>query len=263
MAEDPGADPLPALPTAPVHARVALAVVAFGLLIAVSAYAGQSILALAVGLAGVVLAWGWAGLLGLPSPHGTAAVVAVGTASGVVATVSTRTDPFLRWMPAALAVSLLGAFAHQLARRDGRPRLVESLSGTITGLAVVTAGAALVPLPLVRRGADAVAVALTAVALASVVELAGGRSPRLHRLMPAAGVLLGVCASGAVAAAAGLPLLTGALVGGVCAGLSALVRLVLAPLPTMSGPRSQLVSGTSSVLICGVVVYLLTRVLVA
>lgn len=258
-------DPRPGVAPAAASPTVTLAVVAFCLLLTLSAYAGPSILGLAVALAGMVVAWGWAGLLALPSPLGTAAVIAVGTASSVVATVSTRGEPYLRWMPAALAVSLAGAFAHQLARRDGRPRLVESIAGATTGLAVVTGGAALVPLPAVHRGADAVLVALTAVALAALVELAwrgSARGTRLHRTAPAVGVALGLGASIAMGSVVGLPGLTSALLGGCCAGISSLARLVLAPLPTMSGRRSQLVCGTSSVLICGVVVYLLDRVLV-
>lgn len=272
-AGDPAPSPAPLLPEAPV-APVAvvrpleiLAVLAAALLLGVSAYAGPSILGLAVALCGMVVAWGWPGLLALPSPLGTSVVMAFGTAAAVVAAVSSRTEPFLRWVPAALGLSLAGAFAHELARRDGRPRLVESLSATITGVAVVAGGASLLPLPLVLRGPAAVCAALGAVAAGALMELTGlfgsQRPPRLRRALPVAGVLLGLAVGAVVGGLGGLGPLAGMLLGGVCACVSALSRLVLAPLPTMSGPRSQLVSGTVSVLVCGVVAYLLTRVLVA
>ena len=91
------------------------------------------------------------GCWGCRSPRGTTSVLAFGTVAAVLTGALTRTDPFLRWMPAALALSMLVAFLHQLLRRDGRPRLVESVVSVVTGLAVVVSGACLVPLALDRR----------------------------------------------------------------------------------------------------------------
>ena len=60
---------------------VVASVVALSGLIALTGFSHPFLVALAVALAGLVLAWGWAPLLGLPSPRGTSAVLAVGVAA--------------------------------------------------------------------------------------------------------------------------------------------------------------------------------------
>src|ERR1035437_6041713 len=67
--------PVPEMPLQPL---VAVAVVALAGLLTVTAFAGPAMVALAVALSAGVIAWGWAGLLGLPSPRGTTLVLAVG-----------------------------------------------------------------------------------------------------------------------------------------------------------------------------------------
>ena len=57
---------------------VVASVVALSGLIALTGFSHPFLVALAVALAGLVVAWGWAALLGLPSPRGTSAVLAVG-----------------------------------------------------------------------------------------------------------------------------------------------------------------------------------------
>ena len=52
-----------------------------------------------------MLAWGWPLLLSLPSPRGTSPVLAIGTVLMTGTALVTREDPYLEWMPAALAVS--------------------------------------------------------------------------------------------------------------------------------------------------------------
>ena len=44
-------------------------------------------------------------------------------------------------LAAAAAVSVVAAFAHQLMRTDGRPRVVASLSGSLLALGVLASGA--------------------------------------------------------------------------------------------------------------------------
>ncbi|MDQ1536085.1 MAG: hypothetical protein QOE58_478, partial [Actinomycetota bacterium] len=161
-----------AVPDMPVQPLVTVAVVAFAGLLALTAFAGPMMLALAVALAAGVIAWGWAGLLGLPSPRGTMVVLSVGSAGSIGTVLATRDDPFLAWMPAALAGSLIVVVLHQLARRDGRPRLVESIASTITAIAIVVSGAGLVALPRIEQGAWVVAIASSAVAVSAVTDLA-------------------------------------------------------------------------------------------
>lgn len=252
--------PIPEMPLQPL---VTVAVVALSGLLTISAFAGTVLMAVAVALAAGVLAWGWAGLLGLPSPRGTAFVVAVGSVAAIGTALATTTEPFLAYLPAALAGSMIVAFLHQLARRDGRPRLVESIASTITAVAIVVSGASLVVLPRTQQGRWVVALAACAIAASAVTDLAGSWRRLRAWLLP-----LSMLAGGAAAIVVGVRLGAlgwgpSALVGVLAAGVSHAVRRALAMLPAISGPRSQLVSAAASVLTCGVVVYVVGRLFFA
>ena len=253
---------VPVVPQPRVRPLVPLAVVAFSGLLVLGVLAGVPFVAAAVALGGGVLAWGWAGLLGLPSPRGTTSVLAFGTVAAVLTGALTQTDPFLRWMPAALALSMLVAFLHQLLRRDGRPRLVESVVSVVTGLAIVVSGACLVPLAQTADGGAVMAVAGAALGVAALVDLLA-RWVRLRPwLVPAALVAGTVAAAGVAAVLGGVSIPAAALLGLLCAAVSSTLRGVLGVLPAMSGRRSQLACASASVLGCGVVVYVVARLLV-
>jgi len=247
----------------PVQPLVTVAVVALAGLLTITAFAGSPMVALAVALCAGVIAWGWPGLLGLPSPGGTTFVLAVGSAGAIGTALATRDDPFLAWMPAALAGSMMVAFIHQLARRDGRPRLVESIASTIAAIAIVVSGASLVALPRIEHGTWVVAIAASAVALSAVTDLAGGSRRLSQWLLPLAMLVGGGAAIlvGHMLGAVGWG--AAALLGVLAAGVSHAVRRVLATLPAISGARSQLVSASASVLTGGVVVYVVGRLFVS
>jgi hypothetical protein len=251
----------PPVPEMPLQPLVTVAVVALAGLLTITAFAGPAMVALAVGLSAGIIAWGWAGLLGLPSPRGTTLVLAVGSAGAIGTVLATRDDPFLAWMPAALAGSMIVAFVHQLARRDGRPRLVESIASTITAIAIVVSGASLVALPRTDHGAWVVAIASAAVAVSAVTDLAGGSRRLIAWLLPLA-MLAGGAAAILVGHRLGVPGWgAAAFLGVLAAGVSHAVRRVLATLPAISSARSQLVSACASVLTGGVVVYVVGRLL--
>jgi hypothetical protein len=253
-----GQSPVPEMPVQPL---LTTAVIALAGLLAITAFAGPAMVALTVALSAGVIAWGWAGLLALPSPRGSTLVVAVGSAGAVVTALVTRDDPFLAWMPAALAGSMILAFLHQLARRDGRPRLVESTASNITAIAIVVSGASLVSLPRTGNGAWVVAISAAALGASAVTDLAGGSRRFCAWLLPMAMV-----------AGAGAAVLVGwglgdvgwwasAFLGVLAAGISHAVRRVLATLPAISTARSQLVSACASTMTGGVVVYVVGRLL--
>lgn len=256
-----GSDPngLSPVPEMPVQPRVTVAVIALAGLLAITAFAGPSMVALAVALSAGVIAWGWAGLLGLPSPRGSTLVVGVGSAGAVVTALVTHDDPFLAWMPAALAGSMILAFAHQLARRDGRPRLVESISSNITAIAIVVSGASLVALPRTEDGAWVVAIASAALGASAMTDLAGGSQRLCAWLLPMA-MVAGAAAAVLVGWGLGdIGWWASALLGVLAAGISHAVRRVLATLPAIGNARSQLVSASASTLTGGVVVYVVGR----
>lgn len=242
---------------------VTFATVALCLLLGVSGLAGAWFVAAAVVLAGLVLAWGWPALMGSPSRVGATTVLTIGAVLSALAVALTASDPFLRYLPIALACSLIAAFLHQLLRRDGRPRLTESVAITTAGLAVLGSGAALVALPRTYDGSTPVAAAATAIAVSAVVDLAAG-ARRLRGWMPPAAMLLGGVAGLLVfhLAGPGRPV-AAFLIGALSAGVSHALRRVISVLPPMTSTRSQLVSASSSVLVTGVVVYALARGLLA
>jgi len=249
-------EPIPEMPLQPL---VTVAVLALAGLLTISAFAGPVLVAVAVALAAGVMAWGWSGLLGLPSPRGTAFVLAVGSAGAIGTALATRSDPFLAWMPAAFAGAMIVEFVHQLARRDGRPRLVESVASTITALAIVVSGASLVTLPRTPHGAWIVALASSAIAVSALTDMAGGWRRLRAWLLPLAMLAGGAAAVVVGVTVGGVGWAPSLLIGVLSAGVSHAVRRALAMLPSISGPRSQLVGASASVLTGGVVVYVVGR----
>jgi hypothetical protein len=242
---------------------VVVATIAFAALVGLTAYASPSFVALAVALGGIVLAWGWPVLLSLPSPRGTAGVLAVGTVAMAGTVLATRADPYLEWVPAAMAGSVLVAFLHQLMRRDGRPRLTESVAASVTGLAVISSGVAMAPLPHVLTGDSALAAAMAGLGAGAVADPLIG----IHRLRQWAlfvAMILGGGAGLAVALVAGHPEVAPAvLLGLMAAAVSHASRRVLAVLPAAASPRAQLATAAGSSLVVGVVAYVIVRYFIA
>ena len=247
----------PALPRRALVARPLsiAATIAFAALVALTGYASPQFVALAVALAGFVLAWGWPLLLSLPSPRGTTAVLAIGTILMTGTALLTRQDPYLEWMPAALAVSVLVGFLHQLMRRDGRPRLTESVAAVTSGLAIISAGTALAPIPHVLQGEHALAATMAGLGVGALADPCVS-IPRLRQWALFIAMLIGGGAAVVVALLAG-DLLTGpaALLGLLAAAISHAARRVLAPLPATAMPRAQLAAAATSSLLIGVVAY--------
>ncbi|MFB9376022.1 hypothetical protein ACFFKU_16080 [Kineococcus gynurae] len=151
----------------------AVGATALAVVLAVAGYApGSVVVVLAVLLGSVVFALGWPELVDLPSPRGSTAVVAgTGLAAAVVVAIGVRTSlDLLDWLPATAAVALLAAFVHQLLRRDGRPRMVESVAGVVAAQAVVVLGAVWVALPATVASWDFAVVALTGLVAAVAVN---------------------------------------------------------------------------------------------
>jgi hypothetical protein len=241
------------------------ATVAFAALVALTGYASPQFVALAVGLAGLVLAWGWPLLLSLPSPRGTSTVLAVGTLLMTGTALLTRDNPYLEWMPAALAVAVIVAFLHQLMRRDGRPRLTESIAATTSGLAIISAGTALAPIPHVLAGDHALAAAMAGLGIGALADPCVSIA-RLRQWALFISMVLGGGAAIVVSLVAGtsqLMVAPAGLLGLLAAGISHAARRVLAPLPATAMPRAQLAVAAASSLLVGVVAYVVVRYTVA
>lgn len=235
------------------------ATIAFAALVGLTGYASPDFVALAVALAGLVVAWGWPQLLSLPSPRGTTTVLVVGTVLMTGTMLLTRAEPYLQWMPAAMAVAVIAAFLHQLMRRDGRPRLTESVSASVTGLAIISAGIALAPVPQFLNGEDALAATMAGLGVGVLADpLIKVR--RLRQWALFVSMFIGGAAGMAVSFAAGHPEpWPAALLGLLAAAVSHAARRVMAVLPATAIPRAQLAVGAASSLLVGVVTYVVVR----
>ncbi len=233
--------------------------IAFAALVGLTGYASPEFVALAVALAGFVVAWGWPQLLSLPSPRGTMTVLAVGTVLMTGTVLLTREAPYLQWMPAAMAVAVIAAFLHQLMRRDGRPRLTESVSASVTGLAVISAGVALGPLPQFLNGEHALAATMAGLGVGVLADPLI-KVDRLRQWALFVSMFIGGAAGMVVSLAAGHPKpWPAALLGLLAAAVSHAARRVMAVLPATAMPRAQLAVGASSSLLVGVVAYVVVR----
>jgi hypothetical protein len=217
-----------------------------------------------------VLAWGWPPLLGLPGSRGSGAVLVVGGAASLAAVTLTRSEPRLRWLALAVAGALLGAFVHQLARRDGRPRLVDSVSGEVAGVVLLASLSTVGALPDSPVGPDGVLVWAAAVAAALVTQVRS-TSP----VMVPVGVLAGAAggavagavagaASGALAAgtSAGVGPVPGLVAGAFVAGVAVMVQRLLTPLPAAVRGPGWLAVAVAPVAASGLVGYVALRLMV-
>jgi hypothetical protein len=235
------------------------AAVGLAVLIGLSALVSSESTALAVGFAGVVLAWGWVRLTDAPSPRSATLVLAAGALAIPAAAGLTRTDPYLVWVPVAVAVSLIAAFLHQVLRGEGRPRLTEGVVTSAGALAIVASGAAFIPVPHYSHGGAWVMVSVVGVAAAALPSLVG-------RWASASWVLLAAVVFGGAGAVIAAVLLTGvaigpaALAGIFVAGISHSMTRVLFALPGAKAIQSAVAVGAAAVLPVGVVVYLLARI---
>lgn len=245
--------------------QLTLLVLVVGLVLATAAASSDRLLVVALLACAGVIAWGWAGALALPSPRGTFGVLSLGGAALVLAVALRDGAPWLGWLPAALALSMISAFAHQLLRRDGRPRVVESVSAVVLGLVLIGTGVLLIPSSRTDLGVTLVLAALAAAAASALTDQLGRVPPLRAWLTPAwltpVALLAGAGAGAGVALLAGAQVEVWVFVGVASAALSHAVRTVLAPLPTMGHPRPKLVVAVASMLVVGLVPYLVAIVL--
>lgn len=245
-------------------------VLVVSVVLALAAVADPRLLAFGVWAAAAGVAWGWAGTLGLPSPRGSSAVLALGAIVLVLAVAGRTEPPWLTWVPAAIGASMIAALVHQLLRRDGRPRLVESVTGVALALGVLASGAMLVPVSRVATGL--VVAAMAAAAASAALDLLG-RWRRLRPWLVPGSMVAGGLAAMAVTAGwdalgwptsgrvADLGWTTVLLVGAGVGAVGHASRAVLSVLPTVVHLRPQLVSALTSVLLSGVGAYAVARVL--
>lgn len=250
---------LPQVPTGAVRWRTTGTTVAIAALLCLGAYAGTVAFVSAALLATLVLAIGWPRLLALPSPRGTTAVVAVGGAMCVVTVGLARNEPLLSWLSLAMAGAVVAEFVHQLARRDGRPRVVESSTGALVGVSLLASMSTWIALPQSPIGPGGVVATVAPITLALALQLL----PMPARTTAAIGTLAAVLVGALLGGMLDGPTRAA---GGVAGGLSAVVALMLhqllAILPPAGWAPGWLALAVSPLAASGIVGYVTLRLLV-
>ena len=245
---------LPALAT--VRRPVAVvATVLLAALLVLALLADPVLLAAGLAWAGIVVAWGWPALHGSSSRFGSSLAIGVTAVLAPAAAALPAEEPFLRLVPVTIVVGLAVMFVHQLVRRDGRPRLTESIAVTSLGIAVVTMGTAWMPLSRGERASQVAIAGFAAVAVSSVADLAAGSSRVRPWMLPFAMLLGGAGAVGAALVMGAPDPAPAALVGFLCAAVSHATRRMLTVLPAIASVRGQLSSASAGVLVPGIVAY--------
>ena len=220
--------------------------------------AGEWPIVVAIALVVLVLAVGWPALLRLPDRVGSSTVIALVGLGAVVGVAGTHGHPHLRNLPIVIALGVLLAFVNELARRDGRPRMVDSVTGTVAGMVVAGAAAGWIA---AGRGAGGVAL-VVAGAVGLAVASAVAAVPLGGWLGALTTTAAGLAGSGAVAAVMPtLGLIPGVLLGAAIGILIAALHALFVGLPTL---RSRWAAGAAIVLpvaVSGFLVYLVGRVL--
>jgi hypothetical protein len=220
---------------------------------------GERGLAAVVVVACCLLGLGWTRLLAVPVGWGIGFVVAItGAATVAVAFLGVPAQgdrvQLLGWIPAVLAVGVLVAFSHQMLRRDGRPRLVESVSAAVTGQFIAVLGAGwLVALTLAPDGGINAAGAAGTAAAAAVSAV-----PWPARATVPVGVLAAALAGGAAAGGFQSLAVDSGLAVGAAAGLAALGVDVLLR-RSAHGVRAAVSAGVATVLAAGLAAYAMSR----
>ncbi|UFU02596.1 hypothetical protein LQF12_14035 [Ruania suaedae] len=198
---------------------------------------------------------GWPRLLGLPAPRG-ATVVLLLTAAASLSALLVWDD--LLYVAVAAGLGVVAAFVHELVRRDGRPRLVESVSGVVTGAVVVSSaagwlavGTGEVATALLLVGA----VTITAGSACTALPIPGWLGSGVTILISAAAGLL------AGSAIADVGLVPGGLIGLSSGVLIASVHALFGQFPASGRPTAALAAAMLPVAVAGVPVYVLGRVM--
>jgi hypothetical protein len=210
-------------------------------------------------LLALVIAAGWPVLLGLPNVLGSSVVIALGGAGAVLAVAATRGQPFLRELPIVVALAVLLAFVNELARQDGRRRLVDSVAGTVTGVLVATASAGWVAADRAVGGTSLVVSGAVALAVAAAVSAV----PLGDWVGVAVTTGSAVLAGGAVGfVMSDIDILVGGLLGLATGILIAALHVLFDRMPALRHRLAALTVVVLPVAVSGIMVYVVGRVLV-
>ena len=226
--------------------------------VAVAGFVGVLPLAAVSGLLVLVLALGWPGLAALPFTPGAGAVVALGGLGSVAAVTFTPTQPYLQHLAVVLAGAVVLAFVNELLRRDGRLRLVESVSGTVTGVVLAVCVTGWVATARLDGGEELVVAGAVALALGSAVVALHGRTWLVYLVTLAAATVGGTLVGWLLPT---VQLAAGAVLGLGVGILVAALHALFDRLPALGRRLPSFAVAVLPVTVSGVLVYVAGRVL--
>ncbi|MBO0899151.1 hypothetical protein J1G42_04085 [Cellulomonas sp. zg-ZUI222] len=226
--------------------------------VAVAGFTGVLPLAAVSAVLVLVLALGWPGLAALPFTPGAGAVVALGGLGSVAAVTFTPEQPYLQHLALVLAAAVVLAFVNEMLRRDGRLRMVESVSGTVAGTVLAVCVTGWVATARLDGGEELVVAGAVALALGSACVALRGRTWLVY--------LLTVAAATAGGTLVGWLLPTVQLVAGTVLGLGVgilvtALHALFDRLPALERRLPALAVVVLPVTVSGVLVYVAGRVL--
>ncbi|MCC2316138.1 hypothetical protein [Cellulomonas xiejunii] len=228
--------------------------------VAVAGYLGVLPLAGVSAALVLVLALGWPGLAGLPFSPGAGAVVALGGLGSVAAVTFTPEEPYLQHLALVFAGAVVLAFVNELLRRDGRLRLVESVSGTVTGTVLAVCVTGWVATARLDGGEELVVAGAVALALGSAAVALRGRTWLVYL------VTVVVAAAGGTLVGWALPavqLVAGAVLGVGVGVLVTALHALFDRFPALVRHLPSLAVVVLPVTVSGVLVYVAGRVFAA
>jgi hypothetical protein len=222
--------------------------------VALAGYLSQDVLTGVVLALGFVFAAGWPLLLSLPTARGGSLVIA---AAALAALVVVKVGPFGD-LALVMGLAVVAAFVHQMLRRDGRPRLVESVSGVISGTVVVVSASGWLAVEQGTATAELVVTAAAAITAAAAVTTVHAATRLVAALATVVGGAVGLLTGALLGSVGPVP---GLLVGLAAGILTAALHILFGRFPVSRRIRPALAAGLLLVLASGVPVYLVSRLL--
>ncbi|MEP6761237.1 MAG: hypothetical protein ABJA93_07710 [Sporichthyaceae bacterium] len=228
--------------------------VALAIALTLAAYAGEALVVPAVLVVQGLLVWGWHDALDVPGRTGGMVLAGAAAATADVLLLVRDDTRALTPVAGVLAVAMLGAKVHQLARRPHRERLTESLTATTTLVAIATLGALFVAAEQTLGGPALVTLAALSAAVAAAASLAPLPTALVAGSATVGGLFLGLL----VAAMTHLPV-GPALPVGAAAAATAIAAITFV---RRARRRDLATAGSLPLLSVAPVAYVLGRILV-
>lgn len=207
-------------------------------------------------VAAFVFAAGWPRLVGMPTATIPRVIIALTAVASIAVVVLGRVGDLVVVLGLAVAVTFIG----EMLRRDGRPRLVESVAGTVAGSAIVASGAAWLGLGDARL---ALAVVLTAAAGLAAGAACTALPARPQIVATTATVVAGAAGLVAGSMLAGVGPVVGVLTGLAAGVLTSAIHLLFGRLPASGSRLPALAAAALPLLLSGAPTFILGSTIIS